>query len=261
MIAMTSTVGSRRAGHMVERNYTSYRRNWMIFLTGFAEPLFYLFSVRIGISHLVGGVTVGGHTVGYSQFVAPALMAAAAMNGAVMDSTFNVFFKLKYAKTYDAVLATPMTVADVALGEVGWALIRGAIYGTAFFVAMLVTGLVVSPWGLLAIPAAVLVAFAFGGAGMCGTSFMHSWQDFDLVMVIIVPLFLFSATFYPLSTYPPGLRFVVQCTPLYQGVELLRGLCLGQLAPALIGHALYLALMGWIGLRIADRRLAHLLLP
>jgi lipooligosaccharide transport system permease protein len=206
-------------------------------------------------------VTIDGKTIGYSQFVAPALMAAAAMNGAVMDSTFNVFFKLKYAKTYDAVLATPMTVADVAMGEVGWALIRGAIYGTAFFVAMLATGLVVSPWGVLAIPAAVLVSFGFAGAGMAGTSFMSSWQDFDIVMVIIVPLFLFSATFYPLSTYPPGLRFVVQCTPLYQGVELLRGFCIGQLEPALIGHALYLALMGWVGLRIADRRLAKLLLP
>jgi lipooligosaccharide transport system permease protein len=113
----------------------------------------------------------------------------------------------------------------------------------------------------LAIPAAVLVSFGFAGAGMAGTSFMSSWQDFDIVMVIIVPLFLFSATFYPLSTYPPGLRFVVQCTPLYQGVELLRGFCIGQLEPALIGHALYLALMGWVGLRIADRRLAKLLLP
>ena len=261
MIALTTMLGGPRAGRMVERNYVGYRRMWLHFVTGLAEPVFYLLSVRIGIAHLVGDVTVGGKSIPYDQFVAPALMAAASMNGAVIDSTFVVFYKLKYAKMYDAVLATPMSVGDVALGEIEWALIRGGIYAAVFFLAMVVTGLVSSPWAVLDVPAALLVAFAFAGAGMASTSFMTTWQQFDLVMVAIVPMFLFSATFYPLSTYPPGLRFIVECTPLYQGVALMRSLAIGDLSPVLLLHALYLALMGTIGLRIADKRLAKLLLP
>ena len=92
------------------------------------------------------------------------------MNGAIYDSTFNVFFKLKYAKTYDAILSTPIGVGDVALGEIGWALIRGGIYAAGFLVVMVVLGLVLSPWAILAFPAALLVGFAFGAAGMAATT-------------------------------------------------------------------------------------------
>ena len=117
---------------MLERAVMVNRRTWLIIVSGFFEPLFYLLSIRIGFGELVGDVTVGGQTIPYAEFVAPALMAASAMNGAVYETTMNVFFKIKHAKLYDAVLSTPMTPADVALGEIGWAVTRGFIYSIAF---------------------------------------------------------------------------------------------------------------------------------
>ena len=253
-------LGTRRARHLFERNLLVYRRGWMIILSGFFEPVFYLLSIGIGIGRLVGPVSGAGHTVDYTTFVAPGLLASAAMNGAVYDSTFNIFFKLKYHKTYDAVLATPMAVGDIALGEIAWALARGAAYACAFVVVMVAMGLVLSPWAFLAVPTALLIGFAFGGAGMACTSFMRSWQDFDLVQLVVLPLFLFSATFYPLDTYPVGLRWVVRCTPLYQGVAIMRPLTTGAVGPVLLVHAAYLLAMGMAGLLVASRRLERLLL-
>jgi lipooligosaccharide transport system permease protein len=182
------------------------------------------------------------------------------MNGALYDSTFNVFFRLKYAKLYDAALATPMRPADMALGEVTWALIRGGLYACAFTVVMLAMGLVHSAWAVLAVPVALLIGFAFAAAGMAGTTFMRSWQHFEYVTLATLPMFLFSGSFYPLSVYPPAVRVVVECTPLYQGVALLRGLTLGVVGPVMLLHALYLAVMGLAGLSIASRRIGRLLL-
>jgi lipooligosaccharide transport system permease protein len=192
--------------------------------------------------------------------VAPGLLASSAMNGAIYDSTMNVYFKLKFAKTYDAILATPVGVGDVALGEITWALIRGFLYAAAFLAVMVAFGDVLSWWGVLALPAAVLIGFAFAAAGMAATSFMRSWQDFDFVHLAVLPLFLFSTTFYPLSTYPRWLQAVVQLFPLYHGVALVRGLTLGVVGPGLVVHAAYLAAMGLLGLRLSSRRLGRLLL-
>ena len=153
------------------------------------------------------------------------------MNGAVYESTMNIFFKLKFAKVYDAMLATPVGVGDVALGEIAWCLIRGAVYAIAFLVVMIVHGPGRELVGGAGGPGAVLIGFAFAAVGMAATTFMRSWTDFDLVTLAIVPLFLFSATFYPLSTYPDALQFVVQLTPLYHGVDLLRSLTLGDVGP------------------------------
>ena len=252
----------RRAAYVVERNLLVYRHLWMIIFSGFFEPLFYLFAARIGIGGLVGDVTAGdGAPVDYTTFFAPALLAASAMNGAVYESTLNIFFKLKYAKTYDAMLATPLEPFDLALGEIVWSLMRGAIYATGFLLVMWATGLILSPWGILALPAALLIGFAFAAVGMAATSFMRSWQDFDIVNLVILVLFLFSATFFPLTVYSPPLRFVVQLSPLYHGVELIRALTLGTVHVSLLGHVAFLVVMGWIGLAISRRRLAKLLLP
>jgi lipooligosaccharide transport system permease protein len=259
-VAPPILLGGRRAGLLIERNLLVYRRGWLVIVSGFFEPLFYLLSIGLGIGALVGSVAVGGTEIPYTAFVAPALLASSAMNGAIYDSTFNVFFKLNYAKTYDAILATPVGVGDVALGEIGWALIRGGIYSAAFLVIMVALGMVLSPWAILAFPAALLVGFAFGAVGMAATSFMRSWQDFDLVQLVILPLFLFSATFYPLSTYPEPIQLVVQLTPLYHGVDLIRGLTTGEVHAGLLVHVAYLAGMGFLGLAITSRRLGRLLL-
>jgi lipooligosaccharide transport system permease protein len=253
--------GGRRAGLLIERNLLVYRRGWLMIVSGFFEPLFYLLSIGLGIGALVGAIPLGdGRTIPYTAFVAPALLASSAMNGAIYDSTFNVFFKLKYAKTYDAILATPVGVADVAVGEIGWALIRGALYAGTFLLVMLAMGLVRSPWAILAFPASLLIGFAFGAAGMAATSFMRTWQDFDLVQLVILPLFLFSGTFYPVTTYPESIRLLVELTPLYHGVDLVRGLTTGALGPGMLVHVAYLAVMGLVGLAITSRRLERLLL-
>ncbi|HEY7323708.1 MAG TPA: ABC transporter permease [Streptosporangiaceae bacterium] len=253
-------LGGRGSAHLVERNARAYRHTWLVLASGFFEPLFYLLSIGVGIGHLVGVVTVNGHAVSFTSFVAPALLATSAMNGAIFDSTFNIFFKLKYAKVYDAVLATPMRTGDVAMGEIGWALIRGGLYACAFIVIMLVMGLVHSAWAVFAIPVALLIGFAFAGAGMAATTFMRSWQDFEYVTLTTLPMFLFSATFYPISVYPRAIQIVVDCTPLYQGIAVLRGLTLGYVGPGLLWHVLYLAVMGTVGLAIAGRRIGRLLL-
>jgi lipooligosaccharide transport system permease protein len=246
--------------HLVERHARVYRHAWLMFASGLLEPLFYLLSIGVGLGHLVGHVTGPAGPVGYTAYVAPALLASSSMNGAIYDSTFNVFFRLKYAKLYDAALSTPMRPGDVAVGEISWALIRGGMYACAFMVIMLAMGLVHSVWAVLAVPVALLIGFAFAATGMAGTTYMRSWQHFEFVMLATLPMFLFSASFYPLSVYPRGLQIVVECTPLYQGVTLLRDLTLGAVGPGLFLHALYLAAMGMAGLAVATRRISHLLL-
>ena len=182
------------------------------------------------------------------------------MNGAVFESTMNIYFKLKYAKVYDAVVATPMSPGDVAIGEIGWSLIRGAMYSAGFLVVIAAFGYMPSPWGWLALPAALLIGFAFAAVGMASATYMRSWQDLDMVTLATLPLFLFSATFYPISIYPAWLQTVARFSPLYHGVELIRGLTLGTFDISLLGHVAFLVIMGMVGLAISARRIGKLLL-
>lgn len=259
-VLLARRLGGRGSARLIERHARAYRHAWLVFASGFFEPLFYLLSIGVGIGVLVGSVSLDGHAVPFTSFVAPALLATSAMNGAIFDSTFNIFFRLKYAKLYDSVLATPIRAGELALGEIGWALIRGGLYACAFMVIMLAMGLVHSAWAVCAIPVALLIGFAFAGAGMAATTFIRSWQDFEYVTLTTLPMFLFSTTFYPLSVYPRPIQVVVDCTPLYQGIALLRGLTLGYVAPGLLWHVLYLAVMGSAGLALAGRRIGSLLL-
>jgi lipooligosaccharide transport system permease protein len=250
-----------RASALVLRSVTASRRAWLAFVSGFFEPVFYLVAMGQGLGALVGPLPgPDGQPIPYAAFIAPGLLAAAAMNGAVFDSTFNVFFKLKYAKLYDSVLSTPLGPRDVAVGEISWALLRGQFYAVAFLVVALAAGLVESWWALLALPAATLIGFAFAAVGMAATTYMRSWVDFDYVQLAILPMFLFSATFFPLSTYPDSLRWVVQATPLYHGVALCRDLMLGEVSAPLLGHVAYFVAMGLAGFLVAGRRLERLLL-
>jgi len=260
-LAAPLAIGSRRSRFLIERNLYLYRHTWLVILSGFGEPFFYLVGIGFGLGTLIGTVPgPGGQPISYQLFVAPALLATAAMNGAIAESTFNFFFKLNYNKTYTSILATPMAPGDVALGELGWALIRGGLYSVGFLGVMLVLGLFVSPWVILAFPSALLVGFAFAAVGMAATSFMKTWQDFDLIQLVVLPMFLFSGTFYPISAYPPALQLIVQLTPLYQGVDLIRSLTVGAISPILLVHVAYLAIMGTVGLAVAGRRIDRLLL-
>lgn len=250
-----------RSHALLLRSATASRRTWLAFGSGFFEPVFYLIAMGQGLGSLVGALPgPDGTPISYAAFIAPGLLAASAMNGAVFDSTYNVFFKLKYGRLYDAMLATPLGPVDIALGEISWALIRGGLYALGFLSVMGAFGLLVSPWALLALPAALMVAFAFAAVGMAATSYMRSWQDFDLVTLVILPMFLFSTTFYPLSVYPRWLQIVVECMPLFHAVELMRGLTTGAVHLGMLGHAAYFLVMIVVGVVMATRRLDALLL-
>ncbi len=244
-------------GHLpFERNLMVYRHSWLTIFSGFFEPIFYLFSLGLGLGSFVG--RVGG--VSYAAYIAPALLASSAMNGAVYDGLTNVFWKLRYARIYDAMLATPVGPTDVALGETSWALFRGLLYSTGFVITAASLGLVRSWWGLLTLPAAAVVGFGFAGVAIGASTFVRSWQDFDLVQLVQLPMFLFSATFYPLSVYPGAIQWVVRFSPLYQAIVLVRSLTLGTVGPGSLLAAGYLVLLGCGGIALARRRMAGLLL-
>jgi lipooligosaccharide transport system permease protein len=250
-----------RARMIVVRSTLASRRVWLAVVSGFFEPVFFLVAMGQGLGSLVGTVLgPAGQPLSYAAFIAPGLLAASAMNGVVYDTTFNFFLKLKYAKLYDAMLTTPLGPVDIALGEIGWALIRGGMYAAGFLGVMLAAGLIFSPWALLALPAVLFVAFAFAAVGIAATTFMRSWQDFDLVQLAVLPMFLFSATFFPLSVYPPALQWLVQAFPLYHAVALMRGLTTGVVGVSMLEHAAYFVVMAALGIVLASRRLDALLL-
>src|ERR1700674_5768198 len=249
-----------RAAHLVERNAILQRRGWPVIISGLIEPFLYLLAIGFGVGALVGTtVVVSGHPLRYAVFVAPAMMASAAMNGAIYETSFNFFYKLKYIKLYDAVLATPLGVADIALGEIAWALLRGTLYAFGFIVVMAALGLAISPWTPLALPAAMLIGFSFAAVGTAASTFVRTWQDFDLVLTVLIPMFLFSATFYPITAYPGPLQVIVQLTPLYHGVDLLRSLTTGIIGPSVLLDLVYLVILGAAALAVAATRLQRLL--
>lgn len=248
----------RRPHRMIERHVVAYRRQWMIVFSGFFEPLFYLLSMRAGVGDLVGDVRVAGRSVPYDAFVAPALMASSAMNGAIFDSTGNVLHRLKYARIYDAALATPMGPADVAVGEIGWALIRGQIYAIGFLAVMAGLGLTESWWSLMALPVCALIGLTFASVGFLGTTYMRGWTDMDIVNTATMPLFLFSATFFPISSYGDW-AWVVQISPLYHGVALVRAANAGVWTGSLVVHTLVLVVVSLVALTLASRRVDRLL--
>lgn len=248
-----------RARHVTVRNLLVVRRMYAPLVTGLVEPFFYLLSIGVGVGALVGDIDFEGVTYDYTTFVAPAMLAAAAMNGAISESTFNIFAKLRWDKLYDALIATPLSPTDVAVGELIYAQLRGTVYSGVFLVAMTALGLVPSWWAVLALPAAILIGLAFSAAGLSAVTWFRSWEDSETVILVQMVLFLFSATFYPLSVYPEPLQWLARLSPLYHGVSLCRSLILGQPGMADLGHAAFLVVMTVLFLRLASHRFTVLL--
>jgi lipooligosaccharide transport system permease protein len=253
----------RRSLRMVQRNLLVYKHTWMVIVSGFFEPLFYLLGIGMGLGAMVPAID-GIH---YSAFVALGLLASSCLNGAVSDGFFNIWFKLHFQKTYDGILSSPMRVADVALGEMLWALGRGSLYAAAFLLVVLLLGhatgrpMLLSPWALLAWPAAVLAAAAFASMALCLTTIARKVQDFDLVMgVLIMPMFLFSGIFAPIERFPPLVQGVMRAMPLYHAVALLRQLTTGAVAPGIFGHVAYLTVGGFAAFAVALYRLERALI-
>lgn len=257
-----SALYSGNTGAVIHRGLLATRStNGLVVLSGFFEPVFYLLSLGIGFGALVGTVqTSTGQEVPYAAFIAPALLAVSAMNGAVYDSTWNVFFKLNYSRLYHGMLATSLGPLDVALGEIFLALLRGAMYAVGFMVIMQVFGLNLAWTALLALPAVLLIAFGFASLGMAITSYMKTFNQMDWIAFIMLPMFLFSATFYPITVYPVAIQWVIQALPLWHGVELVRGLTTGALSPMMLVHVGYYLVMIAIGIVFTTSRLRALFL-
>jgi len=255
-----ASVYSGRAMTMIERSlYAAKSSNWLIIISGFVEPVLYLMAFGFGIGQLIGDIQDGsGNPVSYAAYIAPALLATSAMNGALYDATWNVFFKMHFSKVYQVMLSSSLGPMDVALGEISWALIRGATYSVGFMAIAWPLGLVTSAWGLLAIPAATLIAFGFASIGMAITSYMKNFQQMNWVNFFLLPMFLFSGTFFPVSVYPEWIQVIVKALPLCQGVDLVRSLMLGIIDISVLGHIAYFVVMIVLGLSFTTVRLKAL---
>lgn len=247
---------------VLERGWLAIKtQNWIIVVSGFVEPVLYLLAMGLGVGALVGDVTgPGGQPISYAAYIAPALLATSAMNGALYDSTTNVFFKLNYAKLYQAMLQTALGPMDVALGEIVLALLRGLLYAVAFMILLAGLGLATSWWALLMIPAALLIAFGFASLGMGITSFLKNFQGLDIIMFAMLPMFLFSATLYPIEVFPAAAQWFIKAMPLWHGVEMMRHLSVGHLTWATAGHAAYFVVMSVLGMVLTTMRLRKLFL-
>jgi lipooligosaccharide transport system permease protein len=251
-----------RSRRLVQRNLLVYKHTWLVLFSGFFEPLFYLLGIGYGLGSVIKTVELSdGRAIAFAAFVAPGLLAMSSMNGAVAESIFNVFFKLNFAKTYDGILATPLGIREIAVGELVWSLIRGTLYSAAFVVVMLVMGLVLSPAAILLLPATLLLGAAFSAAGLATTAYLRTVQDFDIPMgMVVMPMFLFSGVFFPTSIYPVAFQWLLQLTPLFHGVNLLRGLTTGALSWSLLWDVAYLLVFLAIGLTIAMRQMERKLI-
>jgi lipooligosaccharide transport system permease protein len=261
LAARLALPGGRRSGGLIvmERNAMVHRRTWLILVSGFFEPLFYLVFFVYPLGDVIGEIALDEETLEYASFVAPALLAASAMNGAYYDAT-NVFWKLRYARVYEAMLSTPISPRDVAFGETLYAVLRALLYATAFLNIILVLGLVDSWWGLAILPACLVIGFGFAGAGIAAMTWMRSWQDFDLIQLVMLPMFLFATTFFPLAVYPEAIEWLIQALPLYHGIELVRSLSTGAVSAFQLVNLAYLLAMGAVGMAIASRRIDRVLL-
>ena len=246
-----------RSHVILERSLVALKSsNWFPVVSGFLEPLLYLFSFGYGVGTLIGDIQVSnGQVVSYAMFIAPGLLATSAMNGAIYDSTWNVYFKLHEGKIYHGMLATSLGPLDVALGEILTALLRGFAYAVGFMAVATPMGLIPSWWGVLAIPAAVLIAFGFASTGMAITSYFKSYQQMGLINISLLPIFLFSGSFYPLSVFPDWAQIVIKTLPLWHAIEMIRNLTLGIINFSLLGHIAYFLVMIVVGLFFTTKRL------
>jgi lipooligosaccharide transport system permease protein len=247
---------SGRPQQVLLRNWLSFKSSaWIAVVSGFFEPVLYLLSFGYGIGELVGNISTSTGNISYAAYIAPGLLATSAMNGAMFDSTWNVFFKLNESRLYKAMLSTSLGPLDVALGEIAWALLRGGIYATAFTVVLAGLGLVTSWWALLAVPAAIIVAFGFASFGMAITSYMKSHHQMNFFEIFLLPMFLFSGAFYPLTVFPGWAQAIIKALPLGQGIELVTKAMAGNFGVGLLVNVTYFVVMICVGLFFTTKRL------
>jgi lipooligosaccharide transport system permease protein len=247
---------------VIERGFAVIRnQNWIVIVSGFFEPVFYLLSMGIGLGAMIGTVTgPGGRPISYAAYIAPALLATSAMNGAIYDSTWNVFFKLRFGKLYAGMLATSLGPLDVAAGEIFMALFRGFLYALGFTAVIAAMGLTTSWWALAMIPVALLIALGFASLGMAVTSYFTTFQQMDWINIALLPMFMFSATLFPITTFPVAVQWFIMAMPLWHGVELMRQLSVGVFDGSSAIHLSYFVALSMLGIAFTTRRLRSLFL-
>jgi lipooligosaccharide transport system permease protein len=245
---------------IVQRNALVYRRVWRgsLFFS-FLQPTLFLIAMGFGLGAFVdrGAAAIPGG-VSFLAFLAPGLLASSCMQTAAFESSFPIVGKMTWRRNYDAIVATPIRVADVVLGELAWMGVRLMTVATAYTTVMFVVGAARGPLLPLAVVAAVLTGLAFSAPIMAYAATHTTSANFNAMFrFIITPLFLFSGVFFPVSLLPPVLRILAPLTPLYHGVELTRGLALQTIGPgAAVGHTAYLLALLLAGLFVAFRTFA-----
>jgi len=232
-----------------------YRRTWRgSITTSFLFPVLYLAAMGMGLGSLVSHHVRTVDGVSYLRFLAPGLLAATAMQVGANESMYPVMGAMKWLRTYFAMLATPLTVRDVLHGHLAWIALRLSMVSVIFLSIMSAFGTVDRASAVLAVPAAVLLGMAFSTPMVAFAASQSSDVGFATVYrLVIIPMFLFSGTFFPISQLPGWLQMIARITPLYNGVTLCRGLVLGQLPALETGiHLSYLIGLLLLGLFLGD---------
>jgi lipooligosaccharide transport system permease protein len=233
-----------------------YRRTWRAgLMTTLVGPVLFLAAMGVGLGSLVNRSRGGVQGVDYLVFLAPGMLAAAAMQTGIVESTWPVLGAIKWFKTYLAMIATPLGPTDVLVGHLMWIAVRLIGGSTAYLGVMALFGAVRSPLALLALPAAVLTGLAFASPTVSFSVARENDAGFAALFRFgVTPLFLFSGTFFPVSQLPVGLEQVAYLTPLWHGVDLCRSLCLGTATPGRSAlHVAYLTVLALAGLPLARR--------
>jgi lipooligosaccharide transport system permease protein len=247
------------SGRVWQRNFLVYKRLWHRSIAfGFLQPVLFLTAMGIGVGALISSQDLsafGG--VPYIDWLGPGLLSAMAMQTATFESTYPIMNKIMWGRNYEAMLSTPLTTRSLVVGELFWVAFRIGTLAAVFLVVLTIFGITRSPWAVLAVPVAMLIGVAFSSCLLAFTATQRNDVGFSaLFRFVINPLFLFSGTFFPLSRLPDAIEWIAWATPLFHGVELVRGLVLDTLNPVVAPiHLAYLLAMLVIGVTLADRNL------
>lgn len=206
------------------RNLIVYRRIWKVnFLVPLLEPCFYILAFGLGFGGLVPSVEYAGLHLGYTRFMAPALVATAVMYNSFFETTYASFVRMYYQKTFDGMLATPLSLSDIIVAEIVWSATKAVLAASLMLVVLALLGYAALPMALLVIPLAALGGLAFGAVGMYFTGICPSIDSFNLpIFLFITPMFLFSGTFFPVAGLPFWAKMLSWALPLFHLSELCR---------------------------------------
>jgi len=229
------------AAKVLRRNLIVFKKTWLTSMAFyFVEPLLYLSAMGLGLGTFVGDI----NGLSYTQFIAPGIIASSAMWTAASESTYDSFVKMHYGKIYHAMVAAPLFIEEVILGEVLYAALKAVIFGSIILLLITAFGYVLSPWALLVPPVLLLAGCVFALLGLIWTGLVPNIDTFSFFFTLMItPMFLFSGVFFPITNLPEYIQTVAWLLPLFHIVVLLRSLIFGQVGFFLLTHVTVLILM------------------